>query len=114
MFHWTYTEIFGKLTRYCEDQVVIVRKLPSSYASQQRCTKGGWVQKTNRNGKTFECQSCGHAADAYINAAINIGSELSTLSNRKLLDNNNGFYWNLVDQEQYIVPDYQKTLNNIL
>jgi len=49
-----------------------------------------------------------------INASINIGNELETLTKRKLLDSNKGFYWNLVEQEHYIVPVCQKTSNNIL
>ena len=93
MGHWTYTDIFAKLSAYCEEQGVLVQKVRAGYTSQ-RCSACGWVQKANRKGELFMCQACGHAADADINAAINIGAGLPQLEDQQLLNNRTGFYWN--------------------
>jgi putative transposase len=40
--------------------------------TSQTCSECGHRERSNRNGKVFYCLSCGHRADADINAAVNI------------------------------------------
>jgi transposase len=89
--HWTYTLIFDKLDRYCEDQGVLVTRLSPSYTSQ-RCSVCGWVKKANRKTqKQFICTSCGFREDADKNASVNLSLDLPKVSLG--LNNNEGFYW---------------------
>lgn len=110
LMHWTYTDIFDKLDRYCEDQGVLVNTITPTYTSQ-RCSKCGWTQKTNRKGKAFKCKSCGFSLDADLNASLNISFPLLEISKRERLlqKNKEGFYW-LVEGQESIVPVVQKNL----
>ena len=107
--HWTYTEIFGKLETTCLEQGVLVKKVVSTYTSQ-RCSHCGWTRKTNRKGKQFKCAACGYAADADLNASINISLPLKPIGKKQRLKqpNRTGFYW-LVSGQEPIVPVVQKT-----
>jgi transposase len=101
---WTYRDIFKKITTYCEEQNVSVKKVSSSFTSR-RCSCCGWVQKENRNGEFFKCLRCGFENDADINAAINISLDLENVMFSK---SSNGFYWKAIGQES-IVPANPKT-----
>ena len=108
--HWTYSEIFNKLDRTCEELGVQVVQMSPTYTSQ-RCSKCGWVRKGNRLGKSFKCDKCGFTADADFNASINLSLDLPPIleKERKQGTNRTGFYWYQVYQE-LIVPDTQRTL----
>jgi len=93
MTHWTYTLIKTKLLRICEKHEVRVIEQNSVYRSQ-RCSCCGWVQKSNRKGKDFECKACGFTLDADLNAAKNHAIDLprvSFLCGKRY--NISGFYW---------------------
>ena len=103
--HWTYTAIFEKLSRKCEEVNVLLIPVSPTYTSQ-RCSSCGWTKRGNRKGDVFECDSCEIEMDADLNAAINISLPLKNISysGRLEYDIENGFYWNIPDQES-IVPD---------
>ena len=120
---WTYTEIFEKLSSLCEASgVLAVRKNP--IFTSQRCSVCGWTQRTNRKGKQFICKSCGFAADADLNASLNLSFELSDVwKERRDRKNCQGFFWDAPHPEkppgqeqsnssnelvEDIVPDVQK------
>jgi IS605 OrfB family transposase len=109
MSHWTYTTIFDKLNSFCHEQGVLVEEVDPRYRSQ-RCFKCGWTSRFNRQGKLFRCKSCGHTADADLNASLNIRSDLSLISKKELSKYKRklvkGFSWNVLCQE-CIVPDVQ-------
>ena len=110
MRSWTYTEIFGKLNRLCEDTGVQMIKVNPAYTSQ-RCSCCGWVQKANRKGEMFKCKVCGFAANSDLNASRNISLELVPLGAEwRSLNNRRGFYWTEIGQER-IVPDTLGTSN---
>ena len=112
--HWTYTEIFGKLESYCEEQGVLVRKVNPTYTSQ-RCSVCGWTRKSNRKGRLFKCGKCGFTFDADLNASKNIALEnlpaIGKVQRLKRL-NRIGFYWDVLGQEP-VVPVVQKASRNI-
>jgi len=110
--HWTYTDIKRKLESKCEQQGVLVVYVSPTYTSQ-RCSHCGWVQKSNRKGKNFNCVSCSFAADADINASKNIALRLSPLSDGQRLQQNNrtGFFCRAVGDER-IVRHTKKTKRN--
>lgn len=104
--HWTYPAIKDKIQARCEENGVRLTLLPYAYSSQ-RCSKCGWTQRANRNGKRFVCKNCEYAADADFNASVNIGLNLpefprSELRQRKNL---NGFFY---AGQELIVPVGQK------
>jgi IS605 OrfB family transposase len=102
--HWTYADIFVKLDRYCTEHGVRVTTVPSAYTSQ-RCSVCGWVKKSNRNGEVFRCSKYDFITDADLNAAVNIGLGLSSVSRGQL--NLTGFYW-LSSAQKPIVSETQK------
>ena len=108
MSSWTYTDIFEKLDRYCQEQNVSVIKISPTYTSQ-RCSVCGWTRKKNRNGKLFKCDQCTNTLDADLNASINISLNLMQISTkeRQLQKNKIGFYWYEIGQES-IVPDVKR------
>ena len=94
--HWAYTGIKTKLVRLSEVEGFDLVEQDNKFRSQ-RCSKCGWVHKSNRKGKTFKCTSvnCDFVADADLNAASNHETELCDVS-RAWLDHLNrgpGFYW---------------------
>jgi IS605 OrfB family transposase len=92
--HWTYTEIFGKLESYCNEQGVLVNKINPTYTSQ-RCSNCGWTLKSNRKGKLFKCDKCSLELNADLNASRNIALPLKPIWKKQRLKQNNrkGFYW---------------------
>jgi len=105
---WTYTEIFDKLKDKCNLSGVQIDYMSPTYTSQ-RCSNCGWTRKRNRCGIQFKCDVCGYAANADLNASINISLDLPAISREKRLRHENikGFYWNVLDKEP-IVPFIQK------
>ena len=68
---WTYPTIFQRLSRRAEEQNVSVTLVDPRNTSRT-CSACGAVDAESRSGKSFRCVACGHAADADLNAAINI------------------------------------------
>jgi transposase len=122
---WACRGIFDKLDRVSEDTGVQNQRTDHPYTSQ-RCSLCGWVQKTNRKLKKFKCRKCGYAADAELNAAVNIRLDLKILPKHgskgwRKLDNRKGFYWLEVPKKptptigsEHIVPDTQKPNKNVV
>ena len=106
--HWTYTVIFDKLEKSCEEQGVLVLKKNPTYTSQ-RCSVCGWTRKSNRKGKLFKCGKCGYTCDSDKNASLTLTLHLPEISRQKRLQqlNRKGFYW-LVEGQEHIVPVVQK------
>jgi IS605 OrfB family transposase len=92
--HFTYTEIFRKIEDRAARSGVQIATVDPQFTSQ-RCSCCGWVRKANRKGEQFVCTACGFAADADLNAAINIRSQLAELPPlaRRLKLGRSGFYW---------------------
>lgn len=108
--HWTYTDIFDKIGRYCMEQNVSVCVVNPVYTSQ-RCSVCGWTQKKNRKGKTFCCVKCKFTCDADLNASLNLSFVLPeiTKEDRQKHLNIQGFYWNdNIFGSEPIVPNVQK------
>jgi transposase len=106
--HFTYTEIFNKLNSLSVSSGVQLEKVNPTYTSK-RCSCCGWVRSKNRNGKQFKCDKCGFAADADLNASLNILADLRPIGRQERLlhKSKKGFYWNEVGKE-LIVPFAQK------
>lgn len=107
---WTYTNIFDKLDRYCEEMNVSVIPISPTYTSQ-RCSKCGWTRKSNRKGKIFKCDQCGNTEDSDLNASKNIALNLKPIGKKERLlqPNRTGFYWIEVGEE-HIVPSVQESI----
>lgn len=95
--HWTYTLIKSKLIRLSEDKGFVVTEQDNKFMSQ-RCSKCGWVHKSNRLGKTFKCTNtnCNFVTDSDLNAACNHEVELMELSSLMWQQHTNrttGFFW---------------------
>lgn len=98
MTHWTYSIIHEKLERRCEEEGVLLSKHPPTFKSQ-RCSEDGCglVLKSNRNKKSYCCESCGQIIDADLNAARNHSldlPEIPTWLSRSGLNRREGFIWN--------------------
>lgn len=96
MSHWAYAGIKSKLVRLGEVEGFNLVEQDNKFRSQ-RCSRCGWVHRSNRKGKTFRCSSgnCGHVADADLNAASNHETELCDVGEawRNRLNRTSGFYW---------------------
>ena len=92
---WSYKEIFDSLKAKATVLGVHVTEFLPTYTSQ-RCSKCGWVRKSNRKGKVFKCGNCGYTTDADLNASFNISLELPAISKEVRLKklNQKGFFWN--------------------
>ena len=110
---WSYKEIFDSLKAKAMALGVHVTELSPTYTSQ-RCSKCGWVRKSNRKGKVFKCGNCGYTADADLNASFNISLELPAIPKEVRLKelNRKGFFWNpsgiAFDCHEHIVRDARK------
>ena len=105
--HWSYPEIFGALKARTKKLGVQVEEVNPRWTSQ-RCSCCGWVRKRNRKAEQFRCDSCGHTANADINAAINISLHLSALPKNAVKGRMNlkGFFW--PEEDESIVRLAQK------
>jgi len=106
--HWVYPLIMSIIGSKCIEHGVHVKYISPTYTSQ-RCSKCGWVRKTNRKGKLFKCDKCGFEHDADLNAALNISLELKPIGKKQRLKRLNikGFYWDTFSSDN-IVPNTQK------
>lgn len=69
--HFTYTIIFDKLERLCEEWNVSIHKVNPAYTSQ-KCSVCGEIKTENRNSEQFKCVRCSYSQNADVNAAMNI------------------------------------------
>lgn len=96
LVYHAYGVIRRKLEQVSEELGVQVSR-SSSYFKSQRCSKCGWVQKSNRQSQAFfKCKDCGFEEHADKNAAMNNVMQLPLLDfesiKRKRL-NLKGFRW---------------------
>ena len=68
---WNYRYWLSRLEQQCELNRVSFRTV-SPYYTSQRCFQCGHISRGNRDNELFQCQKCGHAGNADINAACNI------------------------------------------
>ena len=109
MSHWTYPLIKQKLARLSEEEGFLLREVSNEFRSH-RCSRCGWVRKSNRKGKTFRCTLCSYEQDSDLNAASNLEIELFELPFwvrlRRL--NLRGFFWGpegfICSEPESIVP----------
>lgn len=106
---WSYPLIKKKLIELSDAKGFSVVEVPNKFRSQ-RCNACGYVNKSNRKGKTFRCKKCSHTDDADMNAASNLELCLSEVPHWvfKQQKNRVGFYWletGVVLEEQVIPPD---------
>lgn len=113
---WTYVIIKNKLVSLSNTEGFSILEVDNKFRSQ-RCSKCGYVHKSNRKGKTFICKNtnCSFTADSDMNAASNLEIDLYDINISKVwqdrLNRSSGFYWNIdgiyLDKE-YIVPYTKK------
>jgi putative transposase len=105
---WNYGQLFSVLKGKLQEAGVRVQEVNPTYTSQ-RCSKCGWTRKGNRKAKRFKCDKCGYAADADLNASINLSLELPAIGSGQRLAKISkiGFYWSAAGREP-IVPFVQK------
>lgn len=68
---WNWRYWLMRIEQQCELNRVSFRTV-SPYYTSQTCPNCNHVDRENRNGIEFKCQSCGHTDNADINAALNI------------------------------------------
>ena len=101
--HWSYSQLLAAVKSKASLLGVQVEEVNPAFTSQ-RCSKCGWVRKTNRKGEHFKCGKCGFTHNADVNAAINISLRLLALPEDA--NSSKGFLW-AVDHEP-IVHDARK------
>ena len=69
--NWTCSAILHKLQSKSEQSGIKIVKVSPSYTSQM-CSKCGVIDKENRKGQIYYCNTCGLLIDADYNASINI------------------------------------------
>lgn len=69
--NWAYFQFKQFLSYKAEDVGKRVVLVDPRYTSQ-RCSKCGFISKSNRNKGSFHCKSCGFHSSADLNASINI------------------------------------------
>lgn len=111
---WSYPLIRQKLIELSDAKGFSVVEVPNKFRSQ-RCNSCGYVNKSNRKGKTFRCKRCNHTADADQNAASNLElclSEVPYWVFEQQLNRKKGFFWTVdgvVLEEQVIPPDIKES-----
>lgn len=69
---WSYYDLQSKIEYKAKLAGIVVKKINPAYTSQ-RCNKCGCIDAESRpNQNTFKCTTCGHTANADLNAARNI------------------------------------------
>ena len=68
---WNWKYWLMRIEQQCELNRVSFRTV-SPYYTSQTCPSCNHIDRKNRNGIEFKCQSCGHTDNADINAALNI------------------------------------------
>lgn len=68
---WNWRYWLMRIEQQCEINRISFRTV-SPYYTSQTCPSCNHVDRRNRNGEIFKCQSCGHTDNADINAALNI------------------------------------------
>jgi IS605 OrfB family transposase len=68
---WNVRYWLGTLERLCEWNRVSFRRVSPKYTSQT-CSECGHIDRGNRSGELFLCLSCGHEANADVQASQNI------------------------------------------
>ena len=69
--YWSYLQVINKFENLCEENGVLLTKVPPAYTSQTcSCCKN--IDKLARKGEIYKCSKCNLILDADINAAINI------------------------------------------
>lgn len=115
MSSWTNSVIERKVGSISEIKEVSLVFEKSAYKSQ-RCFGCSLVLKSNRKSKTYNCKSCGYAADADLNGARNNSIDLPRipvwLFNSKM-NRKGGFLWKpeglfALDGSELRVPDIPK------
>ena len=91
---FAYKEIRTSLIKTCSLAGVQLKETSNAYRSQ-RCNQCGFVHKSSRRGELFKCGSCGHTANADLNAAMNHKVQLCDLPSRfrYLPNKTSGFFW---------------------
>ena len=109
---WLYPTLQECVEETCKRNGVQVEKVPPAFTSQ-RCSNCGWTRRVNRKGKSFRCRSCGHTADADLNASINLSLDLAALTGRERREKMHvaGFFWHALDRSQeHMVPGVHECL----
>ncbi len=70
---WTYFELQTMIEQKATEIGIKVEKVKPQYTSL-RCSKCGYIDKDNRNGRQFNCISCGLSLHADYNAARNLAT----------------------------------------
>jgi IS605 OrfB family transposase len=68
---WNYRYWLNRIEMQCEENRVSFRTV-SPYQTSITCSNCGGIEKSNRNGNTYNCNCCGITLNADYNAAINI------------------------------------------
>jgi hypothetical protein len=113
MSHFTYNALLERLKSTSEERGVLVNEVDPAFTSQ-RCSCCGWTCKANRRGKKFVCTKCGFAADADLNASLNLSLDLPVLSRtgKKRPDDKNGFYWPVLNPGKERISPLCSTTSN--
>jgi|LauGreDrversion4_2_1035121.scaffolds.fasta_scaffold262032_2 transposase len=107
---WSYPLIKQKLIKLSDTKGFSVVEVPNKFRSQ-RCNHCGYVNKSNRKGKTFKCIKCSYTDDADMNAASNLElclPEVPYWVFKQQINRKEGFFWTekgVVLEEQVIPLD---------
>lgn len=77
--HWNFRLFLTILKARLRDAGVQIIEVDPCCTSK-RCSKCGRVRQSNRKGKIYKCDHCGNTMDADLNASINIGLNLPSIS----------------------------------
>ena len=69
--YWSYKQVIDKLNKLSQEKGFLFELVEPAYTSQT-CSRCGNINKNNRKGQIYQCDSCGCLIDADTNASINI------------------------------------------
>lgn len=69
--YWSYKQVIDKLNKLSQEKGFLFELVEPAYTSQT-CSCCGNINKNNRKGQIYQCDSCGCLIDADTNASINI------------------------------------------